>query len=74
MLQEKRTSIAFEANKLRSGLDKIDSTRKAVEVMSVELEEAKIKVAEFQAQCEEYLVIIMNQNKEADEQQVKNIL
>lgn len=37
--------------------------------MSLELEEAKRKVAEFQKQCEEYLVIIVQQKCEADEQQ-----
>lgn len=38
-------------------------------MMSVELEDAKKKVAEFQKQCEEYLVIIVQQKREADEQQ-----
>ncbi|KAH3750457.1 hypothetical protein DPMN_184980 [Dreissena polymorpha] len=37
--------------------------------MSVELEDAKTKVAQFQKQCEEYLVIIVGQKREADEQQ-----
>lgn len=37
--------------------------------MSLELEDAKKKVAEFQKQCEEYLVIIVQQKREADEQQ-----
>ncbi|TFJ95877.1 protein kinase [Platysternon megacephalum] len=37
--------------------------------MSLELEDAKKKVAEFQKQCEEYLVIIVRQKREADEQQ-----
>lgn len=37
--------------------------------MSVELAEAQVKVAEFQQQCDEYLVIIMTQKEEADEQQ-----
>ena len=37
--------------------------------MSVELEEAKTKVAQFQKQCEEYLVVIVQQKREADEQQ-----
>jgi hypothetical protein len=50
-------------------LFKIDETREKVEVMSLELEDAKKKVAEFQKQCEEYLVIIVQQKREADEQQ-----
>lgn len=56
-------------SKLRNGLFKIDDTRTKVETMSIELEEAKKKVAEFQKQCEEYLVVIVQQKREADEQQ-----
>ena len=37
--------------------------------MSVELEVAKTQVAQFQKQCEEYLVVIVQQKREADEQQ-----
>ncbi len=37
--------------------------------MSVELEDAKVKVAQFQKQCEDFLVIIVQQKREADEQQ-----
>lgn len=70
MLEQKRNEISTNANKLRNGLWKIDDCREKVETMSVELEEAVTKVAEFQQQCDEYLVIIVNQRKEADEQQV----
>lgn len=69
MLGEKRQELLDQANKLRTGLFKIDETREKVEVMSLELEDAKKKVAEFQKQCEEYLVIIVQQKREADEQQ-----
>ncbi|XP_047688045.1 dynein axonemal heavy chain 2 isoform X1 [Prionailurus viverrinus] len=69
LLGEKRQELLGQANKLRTGLFKIDETREKVEVMSLELEEAKKKVAEFQKQCEEYLVIIVQQKREADEQQ-----
>nr|XP_021503796.1 dynein heavy chain 2, axonemal [Meriones unguiculatus] len=69
LLGEKRQELLDQANKLRTGLFKIDETREKVEVMSLELEEAKRKVAEFQKQCEEYLVIIVQQKREADEQQ-----
>ncbi|XP_063098620.1 dynein axonemal heavy chain 2 isoform X5 [Cavia porcellus] len=69
LLGEKRQELLDQANKLRTGLFKIDETREKVEVMSLELEEAKKKVAEFQKQCEEYLVIIVQQKREADEQQ-----
>uniref|UniRef100_A0A8C8SM12 Dynein axonemal heavy chain 2 n=1 Tax=Pelusios castaneus TaxID=367368 RepID=A0A8C8SM12_9SAUR len=69
LLAEKRAELSGQANKLRTGLFKIDETRNKVEVMSAELEDAKKKVAEFQKQCEEYLVIIVQQKREADEQQ-----
>uniref|UniRef100_A0A2K5XKM5 Dynein axonemal heavy chain 2 n=1 Tax=Mandrillus leucophaeus TaxID=9568 RepID=A0A2K5XKM5_MANLE len=69
LLGEKRQELQDQANKLRTGLFKIDETREKVQVMSLELEDAKKKVAEFQKQCEEYLVIIVQQKREADEQQ-----
>ncbi|KAJ7313213.1 hypothetical protein JRQ81_004492 [Phrynocephalus forsythii] len=69
LLAEKRKELSDQVNKLRNGLFKIDETREKVEVMTVELEEARKKVAEFQKQCEEYLVIIVQQKREADEQQ-----
>lgn len=56
-------------SKLKNGLFKIDDTRIKVEAMSVELEDAKKKVAAFQKQCEEYLVVIVQQKRDADEQQ-----
>ncbi|KAF7269690.1 hypothetical protein GWI33_017275 [Rhynchophorus ferrugineus] len=69
MLASKRLEISTQANKLRNGLWKIDDTKNKVTSMSIELEEAQVKVAEFQQQCDEYLVIIVAQRKEADEQQ-----
>ena len=42
--------------------------------MSIELEEAKTKVAQFQKECEEYLVVIVQQKRDADEQQKVEIL
>nr|XP_015838947.1 PREDICTED: dynein heavy chain 2, axonemal [Tribolium castaneum] len=69
MLQEKRDEVSAQANKLRNGLWKIEDCRNKVQSMSIELEEAQVKVAEFQQQCDEYLVIIVAQRKQADEQQ-----
>ncbi|CAH0554837.1 unnamed protein product [Brassicogethes aeneus] len=69
MLADKRLETSTQANKLRNGLSKIDECKEKVKTMSVELEEAQVKVAEFQQQCDEYLVIIVAQRKEADEQQ-----
>lgn len=37
--------------------------------MGAELAHAKCRVAEVQRQCEEYLVVIVQQKREADEQQ-----
>ena len=42
--------------------------------MSVELEEAKVQVAAFQKQCEEFLVVIVQQKREADEQQKVSVI
>ena len=56
------------ANKLKNGLFKIDETRVKVEAMSTELVEAKKKVEQFQRQCEDYLIVIVQQKREADEQ------
>ncbi|XP_023311334.1 dynein heavy chain 2, axonemal [Anoplophora glabripennis] len=69
MLSDKREETASQANKLRNGLGKIDDCKEKVTTMSVELAEAQVKVAEFQQQCDDYLVIIVAQRKEADEQQ-----
>nr|XP_060635826.1 dynein axonemal heavy chain 2 [Anolis sagrei ordinatus] len=69
LLAEKRKELWDQINKLHNGLFKIDETREKVEVMTLELEEARRKVAEFQKQCEEYLVVIVQQKREADEQQ-----
>ena len=69
LLNLKRKELSDAAGKLRNGLSKIDETRGKGEAMSVELEEVKVKVAQFQKPCEEYLVIIVSQKREADEQQ-----
>lgn len=36
--------------------------------MSIELEETRKKVASFQKECDDFLVIIVQQKREADEQ------
>lgn len=69
LLAEKRSELGEQVSKLRNGLFKISDTREKVEAMSVELEEAKKQVAEFQIQCDEYLSVILQQKKEADKQQ-----
>ncbi|KAM9717113.1 dynein axonemal heavy chain 2 [Menidia menidia] len=69
LLVEKRSEFGEQVSKLRNGLFKIGDTREKVEAMSVELEEAKKQVAEFQIQCDQYLSIILQQKREAGEQQ-----
>ncbi|KAM4749227.1 dynein axonemal heavy chain 2 [Rhinophrynus dorsalis] len=69
LLGDKRNELGEKASKLRNGLFKIDETREKVEKMSEELAVARSKVADYQKQCEEYLVIIVQQRREADEQQ-----
>ncbi|CAG9862849.1 unnamed protein product [Phyllotreta striolata] len=69
MLSNKREETSYEANRLRNGLYKIDDCQEKVKLMSVELEEAQVQVEAFQQQCDEYMLIIMAQRKEADEQQ-----
>ncbi|XP_021360073.1 dynein heavy chain 2, axonemal-like isoform X4 [Mizuhopecten yessoensis] len=69
LLFNKNKELGDACNKLKNGLSKIDETREKVEKMSIELEDAKIKVAQFQKQCDDYLVTLVQQKREADEQQ-----
>jgi hypothetical protein len=48
-------------------LSKLDDTRTNVQQISIELEVSKKQVAQFQKQCEDFLVIIVQQKREADE-------
>ncbi|KAJ3091962.1 Dynein heavy chain 2, axonemal [Quaeritorhiza haematococci] len=68
LLKEKRSEIGNAALKLKNGLSKLDDTRVNVEKISKDLAVAKKQVAQFQKQCEDYLVIIVQQKREADEQ------
>ena len=68
LLMEKRTSIGNAAMKLKNGLSKLDETKISVEKISVELEASKKQVIQYQKQCEDYLVIIVQQKREADDQ------
>ncbi|KAJ0006370.1 hypothetical protein NQD34_013643, partial [Periophthalmus magnuspinnatus] len=69
LLAEKRKELGDQVSKLRNGLFKISDTGNKVEVMSVELEEAKKQVAVFQEQCDEFLTIIIQRKAEANRQQ-----
>ncbi|KAI9188053.1 hypothetical protein H9P43_002444 [Blastocladiella emersonii ATCC 22665] len=68
LYKAKKKSIGDLANKLSNGLRKLDDTRENVQKISIELEGARKQVAQFQKQCEDYLVIIVQQKREADEQ------
>ena len=59
LLYEKRKELGDSANKLKNGLFKITDTRIKVEQMSVQLEANKAKAAQFQKECEDYLVILV---------------
>ena len=68
LLAEKRKELGDKADKLTNGLEKIDDTRVKVEAMGKELLITQAEVAEFQKECDEYLVVIVQQKKEADDQ------
>lgn len=69
LLDDKRKELGDAATKLKNGLDKLIDTRQKVEAMTVELEETRIQLANFQKQCDEYLVIIVQQKRDAEEQE-----
>ena len=69
LLDKKRKEMGDSADKLSNGLSKLIDTRQKVEAMTVELEETKIQLASFQKQCDEYLVVIVQQKREAEEQE-----
>lgn len=68
LLEEKRTEIGNAANKLASGLAKLEDAKSQVEVLSKELEIKKIHVAKSQKDCEDLLVKIVSERRVADEQ------
>ena len=74
LLNEKQRELGDARDKLRNGLSKIDDTREKVEKMSVELEVAKQQVATYQKQCDEFLKTLVQQKREADEQQKVGVL
>ena len=69
LLDEKRKELGDAASKLRNGLGKLVDTKLKVEAMSVELEQTKAQLAVFQKECDDYLVIIVQQKRDAEEQE-----
>lgn len=66
MLIDKREFISSSANKLRNGLDKIEDTRIKVEGMSEELVVSQAQVAQFQIECDKFILQIKKETIEAD--------
>ena len=69
LLKEKRATVGDQAAKLRNGLTKLSDTATQVSEMSVELEHKKKVVAKAQTDCEEMLVVIVQEKRVVDEQQ-----
>ncbi|KAG4103981.1 dynein heavy chain and region D6 of dynein motor-domain-containing protein [Neocallimastix lanati (nom. inval.)] len=68
LIKNKKKEIEAAALKLKNGLSKLDDTRVLVEKISIDLEKAKVQMVQYQKECEEYLVTIVQQRREADEQ------
>ena len=73
VLAEKRQEVGDNADKLRNGLIKIAEGAIQVDEMSVQLAEKKIVVEASQKECEELLVVIVQDKRVADEQE-KSVL
>ncbi|KAI3385375.1 hypothetical protein SNEBB_009845 [Seison nebaliae] len=69
ILENKKTELGTARDKLKGGLSKIAETSDKVEQMSESLEIDKIKVLQFQKECEEFLFDIVQQKREADDKQ-----
>ena len=69
LLDSKRKELGDAASKLSNGLSKLIETREKVEAMTIELEGTKVKLAQFQKECDEYLVSIVQQKRDAEEQE-----
>ena len=69
LLVEKTKEIGGKRDKLRGGLTKLDETGVQVEEMSVIAEEKRVSVAQAKVDCEELLVVIVQDKRAADEQE-----
>merc|ERR1711988_1585816 len=67
LLAEKSKELGDAASKLANGLSKLEESREQVEVMSVELEKKKVVVAQAVKDCENLLVEIVSERRDADE-------
>lgn len=71
ILRTKRAEVDAQRNKLRNGLSKLDDARAQVEAMSAEAEITRAEVSRQQKVCEDLMVGIAKERKNADEQTVK---
>jgi len=69
LLGEKRAQLQGKAQKLRGGLLKLAETDVKVGELQVKAEGQKVVVAEAKVKCEELLVTIVAEKREADEQE-----
>ena len=69
LLLEKTKEIGGKRDKLHGGLTKLDETGVQVEEMSVIAEEKRVSVAQAKVDCEELLVVIVQDKRAADEQE-----
>lgn len=68
LLAEKSGALSSSANKLASGLAKLEDAREQVESLSKVLEVKKVDVAASQQKCEKLLIDIVVDKRNADEQ------
>ena len=68
LIKKKKKEIGEQIDKLSNGLSKLDDAREQVVIMSEESEEKKIEVQEKSKACEELLIQVNKEQKNADEQ------
>jgi len=68
LVNEKRVKIGQIADKLRNGLNKLETSREQVKAMSVQLEEKKKVVQQKKITCDKLLVEIVQKQRAAEEQ------
>jgi len=69
IIKGKRKDVDNQRNKLRNGLSRLDEAKIQVEKMSAEAEIARAEVSKQQKICEELMINIAKERKNADEQQ-----
>jgi dynein heavy chain len=70
ILKQKRTDVDNQRTKLRNGLSKLDEAKGQVEKMSAEAEIKRAEVSRQQKVCEELMLSIAKERKNAAEQRV----